>query len=100
MQCEFFSFVLDDEEYGILILEVCEVCGWSFVCILFNVLLFVIGLLDICGEYILIVDLKCCLGLVLVEINVIIVVVVINVVNQQLLGLIVDVVVEVYVLFE
>lgn len=36
MQREFLSFVLDDEEYGIPILEVREVRGWSPVRILPN----------------------------------------------------------------
>ncbi|WP_176398560.1 chemotaxis protein CheW, partial [Vibrio cholerae] len=61
---------------------------------------FVIGLLDIRGEYIPIVDLKRRLGLVPVEINATTVVVVINAANQQPLGLIVDAVAEVYALSE
>lgn len=86
MQREFLSFVLDDEEYGIPILEVREVRGWSPVRILPNAPPFVIGLLDIRGEYIPIVDLKRRLGLVPVEINATTVVVVINAANQQPLG--------------
>ncbi len=100
MQREFLSFVLDDEEYGIPILEVREVRGWSPVRILPNAPPFVIGLLDIRGEYIPIVDLKRRLGLVPVEINATTVVVVINAANQQPLGLIVDAVAEVYALSE
>ncbi|QXC55361.1 chemotaxis protein CheW [Vibrio mimicus] len=97
-QREFLSFILDDEEYGIPILEVREVRGWNPVRELPNAPPFVLGLLDIRGEYIPIVDLKNRLGLVPVEINATTVVVVINTANQQPLGLIVDAVAEVYAL--
>ncbi|ENM5741827.1 chemotaxis protein CheW [Vibrio metoecus] len=100
MQREFLSFILDDEEYGIPILEVREVRGWSPVRVIPNAPPFVIGLLDIRGEYIPILDLKRRLGLVPVEINATTVVVVINAANQQPLGLIVDAVAEVYALSE
>ncbi len=52
IQREFLSFVLDDEEYGIPILEVREVRGWNPVRVLPNAPPFVLGLLDIRGEYI------------------------------------------------
>lgn len=99
-QREFLSFILDGEEYGIPILEVREVRGWSPVRVLPNAPPFILGLLDIRGEYIPIVDLKNRLGLVPVEINATTVVVVINTANQQPLGLIVDAVAEVYALSE
>lgn len=100
MQREFLSFILDEEEYGVPILEVREVRGWSPVRTLPNAPRFVIGLLDIRGEYIPILDLKRRLGLIPVDINATTVVVVINTANQQPLGLIVDAVAEVYALSE
>lgn len=50
IQREFLSFVLDDEEYGIPILEVREVRGWNPVRVLPNAPPFVLGLLDIRGN--------------------------------------------------
>lgn len=93
---EFLSFVLDQDEYGVPILDVREVRGWSDVRSVPNGPDYLLGVLDIRGEYVPIVDLRRRFHLAPAEICATTVVVVLNDSAKQPLGLIVDGVAEVY----
>ncbi len=99
-QQEFLSFIVEDDEYGVPILDVREVRGWSSVRSVPNVPSYVVGLLEIRGEYVPIVDLKQRFGLSPSVLSATTVVVVLNDKDHHPLGLIVDAVAEVYVLEE
>ena len=60
---EFLSFVLGDDEYGVPILDVREVRGWSSVREVPNSPDYMLGVLEIRGEYVPIVDLRSRFGL-------------------------------------
>ncbi|MFW7526599.1 chemotaxis protein CheW [Vibrio ostreicida] len=96
MPQEFLSFLLGDEEYGVPILDVREVRGWSAVREVPNSPDFMLGLLEIRGEYVPIVDIRARFGLSLAEIGATTVVIVLNNAQMQPLGIIVDGVSEVY----
>ncbi|QDC94961.1 chemotaxis protein CheW [Vibrio furnissii] len=93
---EFLSFVLDEDEYGVLILDVREVRGWNDVRSVPNSPDYMIGVLDIRGEYVPIVDLRMRFHLSPAQITATTVVVVLNDSQKRPLGLIVDGVAEVY----
>jgi purine-binding chemotaxis protein CheW len=95
---EFLSFLLDDEEYGVPILDVREVRGWSPVRAVPNSPGFLKGVLEIRGEYVPIVDLRMRLGLTAAQISSTTVVIVLNDSHTKPIGLIVDGVSEVYAL--
>ncbi|MDN3612171.1 chemotaxis protein CheW [Vibrio ostreicida] len=96
MPQEFLSFLLGDEEYGVPILDVREVRGWSAVREVPNSPDFMLGLLEIRGEYVPIVDIRARFGLSLAEIGATTVVIVLNDAQMHPLGIIVDGVSEVY----
>ena len=93
---EFLSFVLGEEEYGVPILDVREVRGWSAVRQVPNSPDYMAGVLEIRGEYVPIVDLRHRFGLTPANINATTVVVVLNNMDMYPLGIIVDGVSEVY----
>ncbi|PMK01192.1 chemotaxis protein CheW [Vibrio sp. 10N.261.55.A7] len=93
---EFLSFVLEDEEYGVPILDVREVRGWNAVREVPNSPDYLHGLLDIRGEYVPIVDLRMRFNLPPAVICSTTVVIVLNDANKHPLGVIVDAVSEVY----
>ncbi len=93
---EFLSFLLDDEEYGVPILDVREVRGWSGVRGVPNSPDYLKGVLEIRGEYVPIVDLRMCFNLSPANICATTVVIVLNGSQAQPIGLIVDGVSEVY----
>jgi len=55
---EYLSFILEDEEYAVPILDVREVRGWSEVRSVPNSPNYLKGVLEIRGEYVPIVDLR------------------------------------------
>ncbi len=93
---EFLSFILENDEYGVPILDVREVRGWSCVREVPNSPDYMKGVLEIRGEYVPIVDLRMRFSLPPAEINSTTVVIVLNDPNMQPLGIIVDAVSEVY----
>lgn len=93
---EFLSFVLEGDEYGVPILDVREVRGWSPVRDIPNSPDFMKGVLEIRGEYVPIVDLRIRFGLSPAQVSATTVVIVLNDAKQQPLGVIVDGVSEVY----
>lgn len=95
---EFLSFLLNDEEYGVPILDVREVRGWSPVRAVPNSPEFLKGVLEIRGEYVPVVDLRLRLGLTPAQIGSTTVVIVLNDSRTKPVGLIVDGVSEVYAL--
>ncbi|MCZ4292998.1 chemotaxis protein CheW [Vibrio sinaloensis] len=97
---EFLSFVLEGEEYGVPILDVREVRGWSTVREVPNSPAYMKGVLEIRGEYVPIVDLRMRFGLTPATIGVTTVVIVLNDTHKHPLGIIVDGVSEVYPLTE
>lgn len=100
MTQEFLSFVLEGEEYGVPILEVREVRGWSAVREVPNSPEYMKGVLEIRGEYVPIVDLRMRFGLSPAQIGATTVVIVLNDAQKHPLGIIVDGVSEVYPLSE
>lgn len=96
MTKEFLSFLLEDEEYAVPILDVREVRGWTPVRKVPNSPNYMQGVLEIRGEYIPIVDLRLRFGLSDAEINATTVVIVLNDQQRHPLGIIVDGVSEVY----
>ncbi|NAX17271.1 MULTISPECIES: chemotaxis protein CheW [unclassified Vibrio] len=93
---EFLSFVLDNDEYAVPILEVREVRGWSDVRSVPNAPDYLVGLLNIRGEYVPIVDLRIRFRLPPAQIGATTVVIVLNDAQRNPLGIIVDGVSEVY----
>ncbi|WP_047042461.1 chemotaxis protein CheW [Vibrio mexicanus] len=97
---EFLSFILNDEEYGVPILDVREVRGWSEIRVIPNSPDYLKGVLEIRGEYVPIVDLRMRFNLTPAEISSTTVVIVLNSEEKHPLGIIVDGVSEVYALME
>ncbi|EHK8997914.1 purine-binding chemotaxis protein CheW [Vibrio vulnificus] len=97
---EYLSFVVDDDEYGVPILDVREVRGWSDVRKVPNAPAYLVGVLEIRGEYVPVVDLRVRFHLPPSHISNTTVVVVLNDVQHNPLGIIVDAVAEVYALEE
>ncbi|USD67484.1 chemotaxis protein CheW [Vibrio sp. SCSIO 43136] len=95
---EFLSFILEEEEYAVPILDVREVRGWSKVRPVPNSPGFLKGVLEIRGEYVPIVDLRVRFNMTPAVINATTVVIVLNDKNAEPLGIIVDAVSEVYAL--
>ncbi|ELP5726914.1 purine-binding chemotaxis protein CheW [Vibrio vulnificus] len=99
-QQEYLSFVVDNDEYGVPILDVREVRGWSAVRKVPNAPKYLVGVLEIRGEYVPVADLRVRFNLSPSEIGNTTVVVVLNDVQHNPLGIIVDAVAEVYALDE
>ncbi len=93
---EFLSFLIDDEEYGVNILDVKEVRGWSDVRKLPNSESYLLGVLELRGEYIPIVDLRQRFNMEPATLGNTTVVVIVRNEEEQSLGIIVDAVAEVY----
>ena len=96
MPQEFLSFILGEDEYGVPILDVREVRGWGPVREVPNSPPYMLGVLEIRGEYVPIVDLRARFGLPPAEISATTVVIVLNDAQMHPLGIIVDGVSEVY----
>tara|TARA_Y100001960_G_C14750655_1_gene868230 strand:- start:1788 stop:2258 length:471 start_codon:yes stop_codon:yes gene_type:complete len=93
---EFLSFVLEEDEYGVPILDVREVRGWSPVREIPNSPSYMKGVLEIRGEYVPVVDLRIRFGLTPAHLGPTTVVIVLNDTEKHPLGIIVDGVSEVY----
>lgn len=93
---EFLSFTLQDDEYGLPILDVRELRGWSPVRKVPNSPDYFKGVWEIRGEYLPIIDLKMRLGLGKTELTDVTVVVVLSDGQGNPFGIMVDAVSEVY----
>ncbi len=93
---EYLSFLIEDEEYGLNILDVKEVRGWSDVRKLPNSASYLLGVLELRGEYIPIVDLRQRFNMSPSVLGKTTVVVIVKNGSGQSLGIIVDAVAEVY----
>ncbi|WP_407331403.1 chemotaxis protein CheW [Enterovibrio sp. 27052020O] len=93
---EYLSFLIDDEEYGLNILDVKEVRGWSDIRKLPNSESYLLGVLELRGEYIPIIDLRQRFNMAPSVLSKTTVVVIVRNAKGQSLGIIVDAVAEVY----
>ncbi|WP_028023036.1 chemotaxis protein CheW [Enterovibrio calviensis] len=93
---EYLSFLIDDEEYGLNILDVKEVRGWSEIRKLPNSESYLLGVLELRGEYIPIIDLRQRFNMSPSVLSKTTVVVIVRNEQGQSLGIIVDAVAEVY----
>ncbi|MEZ8144433.1 chemotaxis protein CheW [Enterovibrio norvegicus FF-33] len=93
---EYLSFMIDDEEYGLNILDVKEVRGWSDIRKLPNSESYLLGVLELRGEYIPIIDLRQRFNMPPSVLSKTTVVVIVRNAEGQSLGIIVDAVAEVY----
>lgn len=95
-ELEYLSFLVDEEEYAINILDVKEVRGWAEVRRLPNSEKYLLGVLELRGEYIPIVDLRQRFSMSPAVLSKTTVVVIVRNEKSQSLGIIVDAVAEVY----
>lgn len=100
-QKQFLSFLLDEEEYGVDILRVQELRGWTPVTRVPDMPEYLRGVLNLRGAIIPVVDLRCKFGLAPVEYGPTTVVIVVKVDSgstERIMGIIVDAVAETYTL--
>ncbi len=95
---EFLSFILDGEEYAVPILDVREVRGWSDVRPIPHSPDYLIGVWEIRGEYVPIVDIRQRFSMAPAQMGSTTVVIILNDKLCNPLGIIVDAVSEVYAL--
>ncbi len=93
---EYLGFTLEGEEYGIDILAVREVRGWTDVRQLPESPDYLLGVLDLRGEYVPVVDLRRCFSMPAADIGPTTVLIIVRNADGQSLGIIVDAVSEVY----
>ncbi|UXI03837.1 chemotaxis protein CheW [Photobacterium sp. TY1-4] len=93
---EYLTFLINGEEYGVDILTVREVRGWSAIRALPHTLDYVLGVLELRGEYIPIVDLRQRFQMPPTDVTGTTVVVILRNQAEQSLGIVVDAVSEVY----
>ncbi|SIO04607.1 chemotaxis protein CheW [Salinivibrio sp. ES.052] len=93
---EYLSFLLEDEEYGIHILDVKEVRGWSEVRRIPNSLPQMLGVLELRGEYIPIMDIRQCFGMPPATLTAMSVIIIVRNHRGVSLGIVVDAVAEVH----
>lgn len=93
---EYLTFLINGEEYGVDILTVREVRGWSEVRAIPNMPAYLLGVLELRGEYIPIVDLRQRFQMSPAILSGTTVVVILKNEAEQSLGIIVDGVSEVY----
>jgi len=100
-QKQFLSFLLDDEEYGVDILRVQELRGWTPVTRVPDMPEYLRGVLNLRGAIIPVVDLRCKFGLKPIKYGPTTVVIVVKVdsgSSERIMGIIVDAVAETYTL--
>lgn len=98
---QFLTFILDNEEYGVEILRVQEIRGWSKVTPIPNSPTYLKGVINLRGSIVPIIDLRERFGMDSLEYGSTTVVIVLRVENgdeERIMGLVVDAVSEVYTL--
>jgi purine-binding chemotaxis protein CheW len=98
---QFLTFILDNEEYGVEILRVQEIRGWSKVTPIPNSPHYLKGVINLRGAIVPIIDLRERFGMDSLEYGITTVVIVLRVENgdeERIMGLVVDAVSEVYTL--
>ena len=96
---QYFTFILNEQEYGVDILRIQEIKGWSGVRKIPRMPVFVKGVIDLRGVVVPIIDLRERFGMQSLPYNHLTVVVILKVnkpSGEQIMGLIVDAVSEVY----
>jgi len=96
---QYFTFLVADHEYGVDILRVQEIRGWNGVRQVPQLPSYIKGVIDLRGDVIPIIDLRERFGMLPVPYNGLTVVVVIKVTTQkgeQIMGIVVDAVSDVY----
>jgi len=96
---QYFTFLVADHEYGVDILRVQEIRGWNGVRQVPQLPSYIKGVIDLRGDVIPIIDLRERFGILPVPYNHLTVVVVIKVITQkgeQIMGIVVDAVSDVY----
>lgn len=101
VNCEYLTFLMDNEEYGLDILSVQEIRGWSSVRVIPNTPSYIKGVINLRGSIVPIIDMRERFGLHSVEYDQTTVVIVLSTkVNADesstLIGIVVDAVSEVY----
>jgi purine-binding chemotaxis protein CheW len=91
---QFLTFLLDDQEYGLELLTIQEIRGYTPITPIPNVLPHVRGVINLRGTVLPVVDLRMRFGLPAVEYNKF-TVIVIAMVNEKMVGLLVDAVSDV-----
>lgn len=99
MVCEYLMFMLGSEEYVIDILKVQEICVYEQLILIVNVLVFIKGVINLCGIIVLVVDLWIKFKLDMIEYMLFMVVVILNVVSW-VIGVVVDSVFDVILLMQ
>jgi len=96
---QYFTFVVADHEYGVDILRVQEIRGWNGVRQIPQLPSYIKGVIDLRGDVVPIIDLRERFGMLSVPYNNLTVVVIVRVVAQkgdQVMGVVVDAVSDVY----
>jgi purine-binding chemotaxis protein CheW len=96
---QYLTFFLASEEYGINILKVKEIRGWEQPTLLPNTADYVIGVINLRGMVVPVMDLRKRFGMAQIELGKSAVIVVVNVVHSgkgRTIGMVVDAVSEVY----
>ena len=99
---QYLTFMLTDEEYGIDIMKVREVCKWSSVTMIPNTPNYVLGVLNLHGMIVPIIDLRRRFELqkASLDTSVVVVVTIAHESGERVVGLTVDAVSEVYSISE
>lgn len=91
---QYLTFKLDDQKYGIVISNVQEIKGWTTITPIPNSPYFILGVLNLRGSIVPIIDLRRRLNLDPIEVDKFTVIIVVNI-NDYLVGLVVDAVSDV-----
>lgn len=97
--CEYLTFQLAKEDYGVDILRVQEIRSWEAVTRIPNAPEYVKGVLNLRGSIVPVIDMRQRLGMPLVEYDketVVIIVKVIDAVRERIMGMVVDAVADVF----
>jgi purine-binding chemotaxis protein CheW len=86
---QFIAFHVDEREYGVDILSVREICGWSPVTAVPNSSSEVLGIVNLRGAIVPVIDLKSCFGAGRTQVDKSSVVVIVRI-GRQVVGLVVD----------
>ena len=96
---QYLTFLLGGEEYGVNILKVKEIRGWEQPTLLPNTADYILGVINLRGMVVPVVDMRRRFGMAKIELNKSAVIVVVRVVysgRERTIGMVVDAVSEVY----
>lgn len=90
---QYLTFFLDDEEYGVEILRVMEIRKWEAPTLIPGASEEILGMINIRGNVVPVIDLRCCFSLDRKEFNQFTVIIIIQIHNgdkEQIVGIVVD----------